>query len=224
MFFYKLKLHSKMTSIIQTLPYSVFNESEKINSLFEAGMDFLHIRKPLYTESQMKLLIEGIEKKYHSKITIHSHFSLLKKFELKGIHISSSDLNSFFKKRYIKYLKGKYNISVSITVSNLKSKNITDNLIDYGFVGPVFINYSEESIVSNYNLFEAKKELKALNKKVYAQGIYSLQNISAINAAGFSGPVLQSYIWKSDDILNNFKSLILNSEERVEKDLKSIAI
>lgn len=213
-----------MNNIVQTLPYHVFKESDKINSLFEAGMDVLHIRKPLYTAAQMKSLLDGVLEKYHSKIVIHSHFSLVKNYSLKGIHVSSSDLNSFFMKQYLKYLKNKNNISISITVNNLQSKNINNALIDYAFMGPLFTNYSEETIVANFNLFETRKELKALNKEIYAQGVYTLQNISAINSAGFKGSVLQSYIWKSDDILNNFKAMILFTEKRFEKEIKSIAI
>lgn len=199
-----------MKKVVQTLPYEVFNESEKINQLFNAGLDILHIRKPLFGYTEMKSLINGIDKKFHEKVVIHSNFKLLSKFNLKGIHTDLDELNSFIKRPYFMYLKKMHNISLSVTVSKFSISKIEDDLIDYIFLGPVFQKFSEESIVQKINLFELKNELIKTNKEVFAQGCFNLNNVFTIKASGFSGPVLQSYIWKSGDFLNTFNTFKQN--------------
>lgn len=199
-----------MKNIVQTLPYEVFNEAEKINQLFEAGLETLHIRKPMYSYQELSLLLEAINIEFHHKIVIHSKFSLLSQYNLKGIHTNLSQLSSFVKRTYFTLLKKRYNISLSVSVSNFKAKEIEEKLIDYVFVAPVFQKFSEEHVVQKINMFEHKRALKNTSKAVFAHECFSLENIFAIKACGFSGAVLQSYIWKSEDILNAFKTQKLN--------------
>ncbi|MGB0885872.1 MAG: thiamine phosphate synthase [Chitinophagales bacterium] len=212
-----------MKYIVQTLPYEVFKEADKINKLFQMGLDVLHIRKPLYSRKEIKQLLLDIDEEFHSKIVLHSHFSLLASFHLQGIHLDLSSVKNIFKKSFYSFLKRRYNISISISSNKILKNKFEDSFIDYIFLGPVFVKYSEESIVQKINAFEFKKYLQETDKKIFASGCFNLKNIIAINSLGFSGSVLQSYIWKSDDILNAFKTLTLNNnQEFIET--KEIAI
>ena len=51
---------------------------------------------------------------------------------------------------------------------------------------------------------------------------FNLKNFFAIQNSGFSGSVLQSYIWKSEDILNAFNTLKLNVNKEVS--LNTVAV
>jgi thiamine-phosphate pyrophosphorylase len=85
-----------MQKIIFTNSNDVTFESDKINKMFENGLDILHIRKSEYTEEKLRRYINNIDKKYHSKIVIHEFFNLLDEYDLKGIHINRENRNSFW--------------------------------------------------------------------------------------------------------------------------------
>lgn len=213
-----------MEYIAQTLPYEVFNEADKINKLFEMGLEVLHIRKPLFSKKDIKQIILGIKEEHHAKIVLHSNFGLLSSFNLKGIHIDITSLNNPFKKFYYNYLKNKYKITFSTTSSKVLKNKFSEEILDYVFIGPVFVKYSEENIVQKIDSFELKKDLQTTDKKIYATGCTSLKNIIDMDAIGFTGSVLQSYIWKSDDIFNAFKALKLNTEKSTTSSNKELAI
>ena len=78
-----------MKLIILTPPDFFVEEDKIINSLFEEGLDLLHLRKPdsepVYSERLLTLLPE----EYHKQIVVHDHFYLKEEFNLKGIHLNS---------------------------------------------------------------------------------------------------------------------------------------
>lgn len=208
-----------MNFIVQTLQYEIFKEAQKINELFEAGMEVLHIKKPLHTYSQMASLLNGIDGSFHKRIVVHSHFSLLRKYSLKGIHVDSKDLSGFFYHQYLKCLKSKYNISLSTTISKINSEIVTDDLVDYSFFGPIYTKYSEEMIMENVNLKEIKASLSSVSKDIYAQGCFTIENVQAVRASNFKGVVFQSMLWKSEDILSTFKMFQLSFENSKSSNL-----
>ena len=65
-----------------------FVEEDKIlTSLFDEGMDNLHLFKPgsspIYSERLLTLLPED----YRRKVTVHDHYYLKQEYDLAGIHI-----------------------------------------------------------------------------------------------------------------------------------------
>ena len=87
-----------MKFIVYTLPYAISNEADKINQLFESGLDELHIRKPGYSKDDLCSLLNLINREYHHRIVLHHHHSLMKSFILKGIHLPNGYFNGFFGK------------------------------------------------------------------------------------------------------------------------------
>ena len=74
--------------------------------MFEHGLESLHIKKPGFSKKQLKKYIDLIPLKHHNKIIIHSHYSLAFKYNVKGLHLSSSFRNTnFFYKKYISLYK-----------------------------------------------------------------------------------------------------------------------
>ena len=65
-----------------------FVEEDKIlSSLFDEGMDNLHLFKPgstpMYSERLLTLLPEDVRR----KVTVHDHFYLKQEYGLAGIHL-----------------------------------------------------------------------------------------------------------------------------------------
>ena len=73
-----------MKLIIMTKSTFFVEEDKILTTLFEAGLDNLHLYKPesepIYSERLLTLLPED----YYGKITVHDHFYLKEEFHLKG--------------------------------------------------------------------------------------------------------------------------------------------
>lgn len=72
--------------IIISNPIKISNEINTIHSLFENGMELFHIRKPNFSESEMKDYIKGIDQKYRKNLVLHNHHSLAEKEGIKNLH------------------------------------------------------------------------------------------------------------------------------------------
>ncbi|MBO7318079.1 MAG: thiamine phosphate synthase, partial [Bacteroidales bacterium] len=62
--------------IVITSPQLIENEAELLVTALDAGADYLHLRKPHSTCSEVAKLIDSIPCKYHPQIVLHDHHSL----------------------------------------------------------------------------------------------------------------------------------------------------
>ena len=76
-----------MKLVIMTKPTFFVEEDKILTTLFEEGMENLHIHKPesspMYSERLLSLLSEN----YYRKITVHDHYYLKTEYNLGSIHI-----------------------------------------------------------------------------------------------------------------------------------------
>lgn len=76
-----------MKLAVMTQPTFFVEEDKILASLFDEGLDNLHLYKPgsspMYSERLLTLLPED----YYSKITVHDNFYLKEEYKLHGIHI-----------------------------------------------------------------------------------------------------------------------------------------
>ena len=80
--------------LILITPPSYFVEEDKIiTSLFEEGLDILHLRKPHTAPMYAERLLSLIPEQYHKRIVVHGHFYLKDEYRLKGIHLSERNPN-----------------------------------------------------------------------------------------------------------------------------------
>ena len=77
-----------MKLIIMTKATFFVEEDKILTSLFEEGMESLHLYKPgaepVYSERLLTLLPED----YYRRITVHDHFYLREEFGLHSIHLN----------------------------------------------------------------------------------------------------------------------------------------
>ena len=97
-----LKTKQTMKLVIMTKSTFFVEEDKILTTLFDEGMDNLHLFKPgsspLYSERLLSLIPED----YYNKITVHEHFYLKNEYDLAAIHID--DPNAAIPNGY----KGKY--------------------------------------------------------------------------------------------------------------------
>ena len=79
-----------MKLVIVTKPTFFVEEDKILTSLFEEGLENLHLCKPgstpLYSERLLTLLPDDV----YGKITVHDHFYLKEEYGLRGIHIDDT--------------------------------------------------------------------------------------------------------------------------------------
>ena len=185
-----------------------FVEEDKIlSSLFDEGLDNLHLFKPgsspMYSERLLTLLPED----YYRKITVHDHFYLKQEYDLAGIHLDNPTDN----------LPDGYKGKFSRTCTDLSQLKEMKKKSQYVFLKNIFdcIEFKEEK--SSFSLQQL--ELAAVNglidKKVYALGGMSLENIKIAKALGFGGVVICGDLWNRFDIHNekDYKELIAHFEK-----------
>lgn len=185
-----------------------FVEEDKIlSSLFDEGMDNLHLFKPgsspMYAERLLTLLPED----YLRKITVHDHYYLKQEYDLAGIHIDNQ----------LAPVPDGYKGKFSRTCTDLSMLKEMKKKSNYVFLKNIFdcIEFKEEK--SSFNLQQLENAAKAglIDKKVYALGGMSLENLKIAKELGFGGVVICGDLWNRFDIHNerDFKELILHFEK-----------
>lgn len=205
-----------MKIAVYTLPYELANEAVKINELFNAGLEELHLRKPCFKKKEYLELLNAIDQKFHSKIVLHNFIELANKFDVKGIHVTLTFFNGFFGKLRELRLPNTQHFVIATTIDKISDISSLHSKINHVFVGPMFKKYSAESIVVNFDPFQMKKAIVGASKKVYAMGGIDIKNLDKLRGIGLEGIILQSAIWKSDHLLNALNAFQLNQVNQVK--------
>lgn len=77
-----------MKTIVITSPDHWSGEETVIPRLLEAGVDFVHLRKPAWSEADCARLLSLVPAWCHGRIVVHDHFALCRRFALRGIHLN----------------------------------------------------------------------------------------------------------------------------------------
>lgn len=185
-----------------------FVEEDKIlSSLFDEGLDDLHLFKPgsspMYSERLLTLLPED----YYRKITVHDHFYLKQEYDLAGIHLDNPTDN----------LPDGYKGKFSRTCTDLSQLKEMKKKSQYVFLKNIFdcIEFKEEKSSFSLQQLELAAGNGLIDKKVYALGGMSLENIKIAKALGFGGVVICGDLWSRFDIHNekDYKELIAHFEK-----------
>ena len=197
-----------MKVIVITTPYFFTEEDRILTTLFESGLDYLHLRKPDTPPIYSERLLSLIPEQYHKKIVAHDHFYLTKEFNLMGIHLNHR--NPEIPENY----KGHISCSCH-TFDEVKRRK---GPCDYVFLSPVFNSISKtgyESHFSGTQLLQASKE-KIIDRKTIALGGVTTDNIQYAKQLGFGGVAVLGDLWNCfnrfdsnsfDNIIEHFKKL-----------------
>ena len=196
-----------MKLVIMTKSTFFVEEDKILASLFDEGMDNLHLFKPgsspMYSERLLTLLPED----YYRKITVHDHFYLKQEYDLAGIHLDNPT------DQVPDGYKGKY----SRTCTDLSMLKEMKKKSQYVFLKNIFdcIEFKEEKSSFSLNQLESAAKEGLIDKKVYALGGMNLENIKIAKALGFGGVVVCGDLWNRFDIHNekDFKELISHFEK-----------
>ncbi len=191
-----------MKLILLTSPDFFIEEDKILTTLFEEGLDILHLRKPNSEPVFCERLLTLIPDTYHRRIVVNDHFYLKEEFGLMGIHISHHSPTP----------PADYHEPISRTCYTLDEIRELKPQSKYVILKNVYDSISEPSYVAKFteeDLHQATRQ-GLIDKHVMAQGGISLENIPEIKKYGFGGVVIRGDLWRRFNIHRgyDYKDLI----------------
>lgn len=185
-----------------TQPTFFVEESNILTSLFDAGLENLHLSKPnsapIYAERLLSLLPDN----FYSKITVHDHHYLKDEYKLRGIHLDSCAEPPIG-----------YRGNISRTCHNIAELKETKKKANYVFLDNVFVSPHSQARPAQEIADACRNGL--IDRKVYALGGVNLETVEIAREMGFGGVVVDEDLWNRFDIHNelDYKQLIVHFEK-----------
>ena len=194
--------------IVITNPIPITNEINTIHTLFENGLELLHIRKPDFSAAEMRSFLAELKPTFKQQLVLHSHHHLASAFGINRIHFSESERKKtvalFGKSTFETYrTKGFY---LSTSVHNIEDFNALHNTFDYAFLAPIFPSISKQGYSSDIDLSEAIQNRTNYTTKLIALGGIESKNAEYALESGFDAIALLGTIWNQNNPIENFKS------------------
>ena len=181
-----------MKLVLMTQPTFFVEEDKILTSLFEEGLDNLHLYKPgsepIYSERLLTLLSDD----YYKKITVHDNFYLKEEYKLRGIHIDDETTPA---------PKG-YRGHISRTCTHLDQLKAAKKNADYVLLKYIFDSQTESGQKASFTAEELKEASRRglIDRHVYALGGMNLDTIKMAKDLGFGGIVISGDLWNRFNI------------------------
>ncbi|MBQ8051003.1 MAG: thiamine phosphate synthase [Bacteroidaceae bacterium] len=191
-----------MKLILLTSPDFFIEEDKILTTLFEEGLDILHLRKPQSEPVFCERLLTLLPEEYHHRIVVHDHFYLKEEFNLMGIHLSHHNPTP----------PPDYHDTLTRTCYTLDEVAQLKRQSKYVILKNVFDSISEPSYVARFTEQDLRQTTRQgiIDKHVMAQGGIALENISQVRQYGFGGVVIRGDLWRRFNIHRgyDYKDLI----------------
>ena len=181
-----------MKLAVMTQPAFFVEEDKILTSLFDEGLDNLHLYKlgssPMYSERLLTL----ISNEYYNKITVHNNFYLKEEYKLHGIHIDDATTP----------VPQGYRGHLSRTCTNLEQLKEAKKNADYVFLKYIFDSQSEPDQKASFTESELREAARRglIDHHVYALGGMNLDNVRMAKDLGFGGVVISGDLWNRFNI------------------------
>ena len=197
-----------MKLIIMTKSTFFVEEDKILASLFDEGMENLHLFKPGSSPMYSERLLTLLPDEWHKKITVHEHFYLKSEYNLAGIHIDNPQKDE---------VPNGYRGQISRTCTNIDMLRDLKRTSHYVFLKNIFdcIEFKEEKSTFTMLQLEDAASEGLIDKRVYALGGMSLENVRVAKALGFGGVVICGDLWNRFNIHNelDYKKLIAHFDK-----------
>ncbi len=195
-----------MKLIVMTKSTCFVEEDKILTSLFDEGLDILHLHKPGSTPIYSERLLTLLDEDYRNKIVVHDHFYLKDEYRLRGIHLdeAGASVPDGYKGRFSRTCR---------TVEQLKEAKRKS---EYVFLENVFGDESDTEQSGAFTTEQLKEASRRglIDKKVYALGGIDIETSRMARDLGFGGVVICGDLWNRFDIHNqlDYKELISHFE------------
>ncbi len=185
--------------IILTSERELDNEADRINTLFENGLEVLHLRKPTLSIEGYRALLTQINPTFYDRIMIHQYHELCVEFTLRGVHIQEQprlDLGKTLENYTLEFIGKSFKVSSSFHSKEAIKECAVD--FEYVFLSPVFSSISKVG-------YEGKGfDVKALDAFVIGMGGIHEETVQATFDLGYKGVGVLGGVWNTVDYLDSF--------------------
>ncbi|MGN1246189.1 MAG: thiamine phosphate synthase [Muribaculaceae bacterium] len=182
-------------------PASCPMEVQFLTSILDAGFHFVHVRKPGFTEQQLREYLAAIPAHYHNRLKLHSHFGLASEFAIGGFHLNhrSPTLPTGID-------ASRYSISRSChSLDELKAASACH----YAFLSPIFDSISKQGYGSAFTT-TLLRQFFATHPQCHnavALGGVTPEHLSELEQCGFAGAAFLGYLFHSSNAADLNKRL-----------------
>lgn len=171
--------------IVFTSPDEIDDEAAKIAELLDCGADYVHIRKPEWSEQKVRHLIETIPDRLWHCLKLHDHFTLDAEYGLGGVHTNRRNP-----------IAPATALQVSASCHTLDEVLNQPPGLSYITLSPIFDSISKTGYRSGFVLDELPEQIR--NYNVIALGGVTPDHFLMLRQKHFSGVALLGYIWNGD--------------------------
>lgn len=189
--------------IVITNPIPITNEISTIHSLFENGLELLHIRKPDFSAAEMKGFLLEIKLEFRQQLVLHSHHQLAPAFGINRIHFTEKTRTETSEENLKNWKENRFILSTSIH-QMIDFEELPDDF-DYAFIGPVFESISKPNYASNIDFKKELEQRKNNKTALIALGGITSDSIKTALEYSFDDVALLGTIWNSNNPIENFK-------------------
>lgn len=188
--------------IVITNPIPIPNEIDTIYSLFENGLELLHIRKPDFSETEMNAFLSEIKSDLRDQLVLHSHHQLASAAGIHRIHFTEKARIETSEESLKNWKKNGFILSTSI--HQMIDFEKLSAVFDYAFFGPVFESISKPKYASNLNFKKELEHRKNNKTALLAVGGIIADKIKTALEYGFDDVALLGTLWNSNHPIENF--------------------
>ena len=176
-----------MKLILISTPNYFVEEDKIITTLFEEGLDFLHLRKPDTAPVYAERFLTLIPERFRKRIIVHDNFYLKDEYNLKGIHLNNRN----------PIVPDNYSGHISASCHSFNEVITDKKNCDYVFLSPIFNSISKAEYYSKFTVDDLRTASKKgiIDKKVIALGGVDESNIKLIKDLGFGGVAIMGALW-----------------------------
>ncbi|MBD2770388.1 thiamine phosphate synthase [Hymenobacter sp. BT664] len=196
-----------MQLLLISPPHSVPDEALLVSEILGLGLARFHLRKPEWSRTQMLNYVAGIPARFHSRLVLHSHHSLVSELGLGGVHLPAAHRATW---RTGPPRPGQ---TLSTSFHTLAEISRHRRRYDYVFLSPIFDSLSKQYYAAAFNLAEVAATLGQLQRRVgyrppvIALGGVEAHQIAAVRRAGFAGAAVLGAVWQQPDPVAAFRAL-----------------
>ncbi|MGB0897006.1 MAG: thiamine phosphate synthase [Flavobacteriaceae bacterium] len=180
----------------------ILNEIDILNQLFEAGLEYYHLRKPHKNYEEYCVYLNQIDEKYHSKIVVHDYHELVNTYNLKGIHFQEQKRRDHIDNpgHYFKSLN-MFGKTISSSFHAPDELEHCDFEFDYHLLSPVF------SSISKTGYLGREFDVNQSDKLIIGMGGVTIKSLPDVLKLGYKGVGVLGGIWNTENPIQNFKLL-----------------
>ncbi|NMH86003.1 thiamine phosphate synthase [Flavivirga algicola] len=184
------------------------NELVILNQLFEAGLEYYHLRKPKKNYQEHCDYLDQVNTKYHSRIVVHFFHELINEYNLKGIHFQEQKRRDHIDNpgQYFKGLN-MYGKTISSSFHDPDDLDHCEFEFDYHLLSPVFSSISKEG-------YKGKGfDINYIDKRIIGMGGVTTDNLPEFDKLGFKGVGVLGGIWNHNKPVKAFKKMKSHFEQ-----------